>query len=102
MKKYRVYISDYKEERGYESSGIYNLDTLLNGLDYYIIEEQTEKQVLVIEEDHENNSDFPIFHYLGQKEVYDDFLNDYVKKEYESRDNTLQKRKSHKRSNRRK
>lgn len=99
MKKYRVYLANYKEENIYEPSGVYNLDTLLNVLDYYIVEEQIEKQILVIEEDHENNSDFPVFLYLGQKEEYDDFLNNYAKKEYESKTHSLPKRKSYKMGN---
>lgn len=68
MKKYRVYV-DYQFDDGvYLPSGTYNLEVLTEVLDFYINIEQQKKQILVIEEDHKNNSDFPIFQYLGEEE----------------------------------
>lgn len=88
MKKYRVYVDYRYDDSGYQPSGTYNLETLTNVLDFYVNTEQQKKQILVIEEDHDNNSDFPVFLYSGEKESLKEFLDGYVVKELENQKNS--------------
>lgn len=84
MKRYRVYVGYRYDDSGYQPSGTYDLETLENVLDFYINQEQQKKQILVIEEDHINNSDFPVFCYQGKETSLQEFLDGYVKNELQN------------------
>lgn len=70
MINYRVYVSSRRE---YHYFGTYNPEETIVFLDYMILEKQTKNKILAIECDTVNNSEFPIFLYLGKQEEYDEF-----------------------------
>lgn len=72
MINYRIYINSRGE---YSCLGIYNSGETITCLDYMILEKQVTNKILVIEQD--NDSDFPVFLYLGNQEDYIEFK-DYI------------------------
>ena len=70
MINYRIYVSS---RRVYHCFGTYNPEETIVFLDYMILEKQTNNKILAIECDTVNNSEFPIFLYLGKQEEYDEF-----------------------------
>lgn len=68
--KYRIYMH---ERRGYECLGTHSPKDTMKILDCEIVEKQTKNKILVIECDKNDNSEFPVFLYLGKQEEYDEF-----------------------------
>lgn len=67
---YRTYLETNK---GYKALGTYNIKDTLEILDNLIIEEQTNRKILVIEENKKLNQDTLVFLHLGNKEEYQEF-----------------------------
>ncbi len=68
--KYRIYVFG---TGGYTDLGTYEPDETIFCLDWLLLEQKTKEKVMAIECDTVNNSEFPIFLYLGKQEEYDEF-----------------------------
>lgn len=68
--KYRIYVDG---TNGYYNLGTYDVDETIFCLDWLILKQKTKEKILAIECNLENNSEFPVFLYLGKMADYDDF-----------------------------
>ena len=73
--RYRTYISNCDR---YKLLGTYTMKSLIVALDYLILTKNTDKRIMVVEEDREK--DFPIFLYKGKEKEYQDFRKKCIEK----------------------
>ena len=69
---YRLYIDSVK---GYKHLGTYDAEQTIKSLDELILEKNCHEKILAIEQNMEDNMDFPVFLYLGNQEEYINFRN---------------------------
>ena len=69
---YRLYIDGIK---GYKHLGTYDAEQTIKSLDNLILEKNCPEKILAIEQNVEDNMDFPVFLYLGNQEEYMNFRN---------------------------